>query len=99
MELILLKVVFYTNINIRVKRDIMDTVYWIESLQGIIYQPKLYLCIFAYKRPSMKSVYKYIHVDRWIDIGMSKDKDIHIDMGLCGQILLVLLFDNIYILS
>ena len=99
MELILLKVLFYTNINIRVKRDITDTVYWIESLQGIIYQPKLYLCIFAYKRPSMKSVYKYIHVDRWIDIGMSKDKDIHIDMGLCGQILLVLLFDNIYILS
>lgn len=44
----------------------------------------------------MESVYKYIHVDRQIDISMSKDKDIHIDMGLCGQILLVLLFDNIY---
>lgn len=77
----------------------MATVYWIETLQGIIYQPKLYLCIFAYKRPSMENVYKYIHIDRWIDIDMSKDKAIHRDMGLCCQILLVLLFDNIYILS
>lgn len=47
----------------------------------------------------MENVYKYIHIDRWIDIDMSKDKDIHRDMGLCCQILLVLLFDNIYILS
>ena len=47
----------------------------------------------------MESMYKYIHVDRWIDIGMSENKDIHIDMVLCCQILLVLLFDNIYILS